>query len=122
MRIIPTRWHGLLDYLVAVLLIALPALAGLPRGAASYVPVCLGVATIGYSLLTRYERGILPVIPMRAHLALDLMNGALLAASPWLFGFAGEVWAPHVSIGCIELMVVTFSNPMVPGHGRISQA
>lgn len=81
MRIIPTRIHGVFDYLVA------PWLLGFAiDGPAQWVPVLLGVAAVIYSLLTRYELGLAPLISMPVHLGLDVASGVLLAASAWLFG------------------------------------
>jgi hypothetical protein len=83
MRFIPTRVHGLLDYLTAGVLIAAPSLLNFRQhGMQRWLPVGLGVGTIGYSLLTDYELGLFKIIPMPMHLALDAANGALLAASP----------------------------------------
>jgi len=61
----------------------------------------LGVATLAYSLLTDYEYGVLKIFPMAVHLALDVFLGVLLACSPWIFGFAGEVYIPHLVLGFI---------------------
>ena len=80
-----------------------------------WLPIALGVGTIGYSLLTDYELGLFKVIPMPMHLALDAANGALLAASPWLFGFAEEVSAPHLGLGLFEI-VVTASSQATPAR------
>jgi hypothetical protein len=46
-----------------------------------------GLAATAYSLITDYEFGVVRIIPMPAHLAMDAASGLLLAASPWLFGF-----------------------------------
>jgi hypothetical protein len=40
---------------------------------------------------------------MRTHLALDLAGGAILALSPWLFGFSDYIWAPHLILGILEI-------------------
>jgi hypothetical protein len=114
MRFIPTRVHGVLDYVTAGVLIAAPSMLGFRKnGAQTWLPMALGVGTIGYSLLTDYELGLFKIIPMPMHLALDAANGALLAASPWLFGFAEEVSAPHLGLGLFEILV-TASSQMTP--------
>ena len=104
MRFIPTKIHGILDYGVGLLLIAAPWLFGFwDDPAATAVPIVLGIGAILYSLLTDYELGVVRRIPMTVHLGLDGLSGVLLAASPWLFGFADYVWAPHLIIGLVEL-------------------
>ena len=104
MRFISTRMHGAADYLVGVLLIVSPYLFGFANGGpAQWLPMLLGAGVIIYSLMTRYEFGIVPVIPMPAHLWLDAAGGLLLLISPWLFGFADQVYLPHVIIGLLEI-------------------
>jgi len=115
MRFIPTRVHGLLDYLVAAVLIALPWAGGFAgRGAETWLPVVLGGGVIGYSLLTDYEWGLRRVIPVPNHLLLDLGGGILLAASPWLFAFADRVWVPHLLIGLFET-AAALTTRLTPG-------
>ena len=105
MRIIPTRIHGMLDYGTGLLLLISPYLFGFSQvgGAAQYIPMILGAGIIGLSLVTDYELSIAKLIPMPMHLAGDIAAGALLAASPWLFGFADRVYWPHLIIGLAEI-------------------
>jgi len=104
MRIIPTKIHGILDYLMGVLLIASPWLFNFHRGGAeTYVPILLGAGVIFYSLLTNYELGLIKKITMPMHLGFDLIGGAFLAASPWLFGFADYIFLPHLILGILEI-------------------
>jgi hypothetical protein len=118
MRFLTTRVHGVLDYLVGVLLIALPWLMGFGgTGAAAAVPMALGAATLAYSLLTDYELGALRRIPMPAHLWLDALSGLLLAASPWMLGFDLQVWKPHVALGALEVVVAFLTNT-IPAYER----
>ena len=120
MRFIPTRVHGVLDYLTAGVLIAAPAMLGFRKhGMQTWLPIVLGAGTIGYSVLTDYELGLFKIIPMPMHLALDAANGALLAASPWLFGFAEETSVPHFGLGLFEI-AVTASSQTTPGRGANS--
>ncbi|MDQ3656314.1 MAG: SPW repeat protein [Chloroflexota bacterium] len=104
MRFIPTRIHGFLDYGMGLLLIVAPWLFGFADGGAeTWIPVILGIGAIGYSLLTDYELGVARTIPMATHLMLDIASGIVLAVSPWIFGFAGDVWAPHLILGLLEI-------------------
>jgi hypothetical protein len=123
MRFIPTRVHGILDYLMGVVLIVAPWLLDLDSDAAIWVPVILGVGAIVYSLLTDYELGVMRRIPMSTHLILDMLSGTVLAASPWLFGFADEVWVPHVILGILEvgagLMTQTVPSDEAGGARRL---
>jgi branched-subunit amino acid transport protein len=117
MRFIPTRIHGYLDYIVGVVLIAAPWIFQFSEHtAATAVPIVLGVGLILYSLLTDYELGAFRVLPMAMHNVLDIIAGAFLAASPWIFGFADEsanVWVPHLlaGIAAVVLGLVTEQHP-----------
>lgn len=105
MRFISTRVHGVLDYLMGIVLIAAPWMLGFAdNSAATWVPVLLGVGLIIYSLCTDYELGAFRVISMRGHLWLDGLSGVFLAASPWLFGFNEYVSTPHLVLGIVEVL------------------
>ncbi len=109
MRFIPTRYHAPLDYIVGVLLIAAPWIFQFSdHTAATVVPIVLGVGLIGYSLFTNYELGVWKVAPMAVHNVIDIVAGAFLAASPWIFGFADKsanVWVPHLVVGLAAIFL-----------------
>jgi hypothetical protein len=118
MRVIDSRIHGVLDYLMGVLLIASPWLLGFANGsAAQWIPVIVGVMIIGQSLMTDYEMGAVKVIPLPVHLNLDIISGIFLAISPWLFGFADLIYWPHLIFGVGEVMagLMTRQNPAYKG-------
>jgi hypothetical protein len=111
MRVIGTKTHGYLDYIVGLLLILAPWVLGFAAGGiATWLPVILGAGTILYSLLTDYELGVWRMISMRTHLALDMISGLLLMVSPWLFGFADYIWAPHFLMGLFETGAVMMTE------------
>src|SRR5919199_6521940 len=117
MRILSTRVHGILDYAMGIFLLASPYLFGFATGGVKqWLPMILGLALLGMSLLTRYEFGAVRVIPMPAHLAVDGLSGALLAVSPWLFGFSGVVFLPHLILGIVELG----TSLMTETHSEVS--
>ena len=109
MRFIPTKFHAPLDYIVGVALIAAPWIFQFSdHTAATIVPIVLGIGLIVYSLFTNYELGLWKVAPMAVHNLIDIAAGALLAASPWLFGFAdnsANVWLPHVVVGLAAIFL-----------------
>ncbi|HEX6041193.1 SPW repeat protein [Longimicrobium sp.] len=115
---LPTRIHGMLDYLMGALLIASPWLLGFADNeAARWVPVVLGAGVLLYSLFTDYELGAVRKLQMPAHLLLDAVGGILLAASPWILGFDERVWMPHVVLGAVEVVTAAITNT-VPGYER----
>jgi hypothetical protein len=60
--------------------------------------------------LTEYELGVVPLISVPTHLILDALGGLLLASSPWLFGFAIDIWMPHVILGLAEIGAAIFTQ------------
>jgi len=103
-RPITSRMHGMLDYPAGVLLIAAPWLFGFSDAddAAVAVPITIGLVVLLQSLITDYELSIANVLPLRAHLGLDVLAGLVLALSPFVLGFSDEganAWVPHVVAG-----------------------
>jgi hypothetical protein len=116
MRFIPTKVHGILDYVVAIALILAPFIFGFSGigGAAVVIPVVLGIGLFVYSLFTRYELGLVKLIKMPVHLVFDVVASLFLIASPFLFGFINEApnaWLPHIVVGAAVIVVVIFSQP-----------
>ncbi len=111
MRFISTKTHGALDYLTAIVLILAPWIFNFADGsAAQWVPVVLGVVLLLQSLMTDYELGFFKTISMPMHLNLDILSGIILAASPWIFGFADQVYLPHLIVGLMEIGAGMFTE------------
>ena len=120
MKVIPTRVHGCIDYISGLLLLFSPQVFGFAEygGAAVAVPRFIGILILAQSIFTRYELGLIKVLPMRAHLAMDYVASVLLAASPWLFGFAdlpSNAWMPHVIVG-VGYFVITLLTQREPAY------
>lgn len=115
MRFLPTKVHGVLDYLVGIALILAPNIFRFSDvgGAAVFIPRLLGVVLIIYSLFTNYEWGIWKVLSMRYHLIIDFLASVFLALSPFIFGFhkdKANAWVPHVVVGIVVIIVVLVSQ------------
>lgn len=125
LRFLPTRVHGVLDYLVGVALILAPNIfqfSGM-GGPAVIVPRILGVVLIVYSVFTRYEWGLVKIIAMPYHLVVDLLASLFLAASPFIFGFVNNspnVWLPHLVVGIVVVLVVLVTQTQ-PGTSRVAR-
>lgn len=127
-RFVPTQVHGIFDYIGGIGLISAPFVFGFFNvgGMAVILPMVLGVGLILYSLLTRYELGIPSVkfIPMPLHLTFDFVAAALIAVSPFLFGFyhnTPNVWLPHLISGIAVIILVLVSKTQ-PGASAAKAA
>lgn len=118
MRIIPTRIHGIIDYLVGILFIILPKVLNWNQ-TADYLLSILGVSIIVYSLLTHYELSVVKWIPMPVHLGLDVLAGLFLIAAPFFFPVAGDgVTTWMVILGLFALIISLFSQIEPPERAR----
>lgn len=78
---ITTRTHGLIDYAYGAALIAVPFLFRWGPDARR-LSVAAGMATLAASAMTNYEYGLVPVLSMKTHLALDGAETSLLMSAP----------------------------------------
>ncbi len=125
MRFITPLLHGMLDYVVAIVLVTFPAVLGSEFSGAVADPAWLTAATLSisigvilflYSLLTAYPDGLVRVIPFKVHLAIDAIAALALIALPFVLPNAyGEIgkWA-HIGTGIVVLIVVALTNPSAP--------
>jgi len=96
--------HAMLDYPLGVALILSPWIFGFSDvgGAATAVPIVIGVLALVQSLITDWELSIANIVPLPVHLMTDTLAGIVLAISPFVFGFSDEganAWIPHVVFG-----------------------
>jgi hypothetical protein len=117
MKLLSTRAHGIMDYLVGALLIAAPFVLDFDRGGAeTWVPMVVGAVIILQALMTNFEVGMFRVMPMRMHLTMDYLIGIFLAASPWIFNFDEYVYMPHLVVG-IMIVLEAMMTRVSPEHG-----
>lgn len=115
MKFIPANVHQALDFIVGAALILAPYIFGFNDvgGAAVLLPQVIGAVAIVSGLITRgYGFALARIIPLKTHMTMDFLAGALLAISPWLFGFADEeanAWVPHLVVG-LALVVVSLTT------------
>jgi VIT1/CCC1 family predicted Fe2+/Mn2+ transporter len=112
---IPPFVHGVLDYLLAALLIAAPFLFGFDTDTAIAVSIVAGIAVLMLGAFTAWTTGIVKSIPPVAHAMLDYALAALLIASPFLFGFTDDSGATafFVVVG-VAGIVLAIATRIVP--------
>jgi hypothetical protein len=100
---ISPRVHGILDYMTAGFMFALPRVLGWSKTSTRLMDACAGAAT-AYSLMTRYELGLVKVLPLKAHLAMDAVSGAgLLGAAAVMEDEDPDVRCTIAGIGAWEI-------------------
>ena len=72
------------------------------------------------ALLTDYELGVVKVVPMKAHLGIDILAGVFLAVSPWLLDYDEIVWVPHLVVGLLILGSAVITQ-RVPGRTTLDR-
>ncbi|ALI97906.1 SPW repeat domain-containing protein [Rufibacter tibetensis] len=120
MKVLSTRAHGIMDYLVGLLLIAAPFILDFDRGGAeTWVPIIVGAMIILQNLMTNWEVGVFRAMSPNMHLTMDYLIGIFLAASPWIFNFDEYVYLPHLIVG-IMILLQAMMTRVAPAHGAVT--
>jgi hypothetical protein len=113
--------HGILDYVLGVLMIASPWLLGFSGTyPTQWIAVAVGVLILLGGVIADHELGLVRLVPLRVHLAADVTLGALLVLAPWLVGFSDDWWW-FVGTGLIEIGAGLATDP-TPTSRRVSSA
>lgn len=83
MKILSSQAHGVLDYMSAGMLLALPTVFRMSKPVSTLLTGA-GVMTLFYSAITRYEFSLAKVLPFRTHLLLDRLSAASFIGAPLL--------------------------------------
>jgi hypothetical protein len=100
--------HGVADYVSSATFAAAPSLFNMPPAAAK-LSRALGAGYASLSAATEYPLGVAKVVPFPAHLAADALLAPVLAAAPWLFGFAEDKPARNFFLAMAAVTVVVTS-------------
>jgi hypothetical protein len=117
--------HGVTDYTAGTTLITVfPRLAGISGSRAARQIRTAGVIHLGYSTLTDYPLGVIKLIPYKAHLMIDAIGAAGLAATPFVTGQwkrGRDQWLPHIALSVFEFVSLALSDPTGRGdyHGDV---
>ena len=109
MRFVTRQIHAILDYPVALSLMAMPFILGLgaTNPLARWLSVATGIAALVLTLLTDHETGVLRVIPYWMHVVVDRLVGVTFLAAPFVLGFTG-LDAAYYWANAVAVLVVTW--------------
>lgn len=111
--------HGVLDWIYAPTLAALPNLVKFDNDSApaSAARIMAGAATAS-TVMTRFEAGLIRVIPFKVHLGLDVAMSLFALAAPWALGFKDDARARNtfVAVGLFGLAVGALTQPKEMGE------
>ncbi|MBB1031477.1 SPW repeat protein [Dietzia sp. SLG310A2-38A2] len=103
MHVISSRIHTIIGLIVGAVLVVAPWIFGFADvEAAKWTAIVVGVVILLSELTTTSPVSPMKLVPMRIHVWTDVLVGVVLAASPWIFGFAdndAKVWVPHLVVG-----------------------
>jgi hypothetical protein len=125
MQFITRTIHGVLDYLISLLLVASPWIFGFADDkSSSLLALGMGGFALMYSAITDYEVGLIRLIPFPGHIFLDYLSVLGLIGAPILFAVKGVPAYVLVGAGILDLAVVSFTRkratpdlPILPGGG-----
>jgi hypothetical protein len=98
--------HGIIDYALAILLIAGPSVVGFAGIQAKWAYIFGGVLLV-MAIVTRYPLGIIKVVGLGIHGFVELLLGICLIAAPWYGSFARGVLSRnfYVMLGLLMLVL-----------------
>jgi len=104
---IPLNVHAAIEPLMAIVIIAAPWIFSFSEvNSATVICVIVGIVMLLAGSMTDWRLSLVRLIPLRMHFATDLVLGAVLILSPFVFGFSDEGGATRFTIivGALELM------------------
>lgn len=103
--------HGFLDYGYAAAITAAPEVLGFVDEAETATFACriLGIGTVLAAVFTRYELGVVRVMPFKMHLLGDLLTGISALVLPFALKFSDKGRARNTFLGFgVLALVVSF--------------
>lgn len=115
-RPISTRTHGMIDYAWATTAGALPAMMNGATATAHLVRQAGTVAGLN-TIMTNYEAGILRIMPMKGHLAIDFVLCATLMMSPFFLPRSERRYTVvPVLLGAVGFLVSILTETISPNE------
>jgi hypothetical protein len=89
MKLINSKVHGIIDYLVVAVLLLSPTLIGLTPFVATITYTLAGIHFL-LTILTDFPYGIIRIIPYKIHGLIEFIVSIVLVALPWILHFDAD--------------------------------
>lgn len=105
-RAISPLFHGIIDYLMVIILAIGPGVAGF-HGKQQFFCYLLAAVHFLLTVLTRFPLGAVKIVALTTHGAIELLVGIFLVVLPWIASFSAGVSSRNffVCIGVLILIV-----------------
>jgi len=116
---------GLMNYAVAVLLLAMPFINGGEQGITAHIVTSFtGALILVVTLLTKFEAGIFNMISLREYLVFGMAIGVFMLVSPFVFGFYPYGFLFHLiaGISISTISVVIHRSIFAHRHKHVANA
>lgn len=112
----PLDVHNVLDYVTGATLCFTPSMLRFSHiSRARWAFIGFGTGLIGYSLVTNYRYSVAKLLPLGAHMSMDVASGMSIMAAPWIFGYRKQLrhWqlGMHFALGMSAWLLVAFTRP-----------
>lgn len=116
MKFLSPRTHTIIGTLVGIALLLAPNIFGFSDvgGAAVMVPRIIGIIVLLSELTVRGTYSGMGFVPMHLHIWMDVLLGAILALSPWIWSFndaGANAWVPHLIVGILMIGYALVTRP-----------
>jgi hypothetical protein len=114
--------HGILDYALAILLLAAPSVVGFAGVQAKWSYI-FGAVLLVMAILTRYPLGIIKIVGLGVHGAIEMLLAICLIAAPWYGSFSRGVLSRnfYVMLGVL-MLALWFLTDFRGVRGRVPAA
>ena len=106
-NIINPKVHGILDYAVVIAFALAPTLLGF-SGLPATISYVLAAVHLLLTLVTAFPLGVIKIVPLPLHGAIEFVVSIILVALPWILKFASDTAARNFYVGAGVLIFVVW--------------
>ena len=123
MRVLKPVAHGVIDYLMVIMLAIGPGVAGF-RGKQATICYLLAAVHFLLTVVTRFPLGVTKTLPFAIHGAIEIVVAVLLVILPWLANFSAGVLSRNffVAIGFLIGLIFLLTDYRSGGRGTATKA